>query len=126
MGSSTPANQRIHGVRVTGVLTTDAQLLRTAGNPPHAYLDLTIQPEVGLPYHARIDIGTDAIEHMRAEGLMPALRKSALVSLGAQGMAAPRTDHGHAVHQLLCAFGLVLLQPPPQQRAKGAGVPHAV
>lgn len=110
------ASRRPNGIRVTGVLVADAQLLRSAGSEPHAWIDLCLQPPEGLAYHARVDIGTDAADHMRAEGLMPSLRAHALVSVAAHGTALPRTDHHHAVHQLLSPYGLIFLAPPPANR----------
>lgn len=102
---------RIPGVRITGLLLQDAELALSAGAEPHALLTLVIQPPQGLPYWARMDVGTDAIDHMRLSAEMPALRKGALVSLAGHGTGPPRTDHGTAAHTLTGAHGLVITQP---------------
>lgn len=100
--------RRPHGLRITGPLVDDAQLVHTTGPEPHALLMLTVQAPKGLPYAARIDIGPDVVEHMRAEALLPRLRRHALVSVAAHGCLPQRTDHGHAVIPLIDAHGLVV------------------
>lgn len=112
------ASRRPHGIRVTGVLVADAQLMRSAGALPRAWIDLCLQPPEGLAYHARIDLGTDCADHMQAEGLMSSLRAHALVSVAAHGTALPRTDHHRAVHQLLNPYGLILLSPPATRQPR--------
>lgn len=107
------AAARLLGVRVTGTLVADAQLRPTTGREPHALLLLTVQPPQGLPYRAQIDLGTDLTEHMRVEQLLLALRQGALVSINGMGAGADRTDHGHAVHTLSAAHGLIVVGGAP-------------
>lgn len=107
MNTPHPAMPRPCGVRVTGMLLHDAELAMSTGREPHALLTLVIQPPQGLPYWARMDIGPDVADHMRAQRELPHLRKGALVSLAGLG-SGTRTDHGHAVHTLTSAHGLVV------------------
>jgi len=101
---------RPQGVRVTGTLQHDAHMAMSTGHVPHCFLTLQIEPPKGLPYWAQMDIGTDVVDHMRLEGLMPGLRKGALVSLAGLGSGL-RNDHGQFVHTLTEPYGLVVLKP---------------
>lgn len=94
-------------VRVTGVLTADADLAQTTGAQPHSLLTLLLQPPCGLPYLARVDLGCDITDHMAAEAELPRLRKGALVSVAGDALDL-RTDHGHAVLKLRGARALVI------------------
>jgi hypothetical protein len=91
-----PRLGHLASVRVTGVLTADAQLYPTAGRTPHALLMLQMQPAKGLPYEARLDLGTDVADHMLAQAELPWLRTGTLVSVAGDALEL-RTDHGHAV-----------------------------
>lgn len=98
-------------VRVTGVLTADAQLAHTPGREPHALLTLQLQPDKGLPYMARIDLGTDVADHMGAEAELPRLRTGALVSVAGDALEL-RHDHGHAVLRVVRARDAVVFCNP--------------
>jgi hypothetical protein len=93
---------RFASVRVTGVLSTDAHMAPTTGRESHQLLFLDFAPAAGLPYHATVDLGADAMDHMAAEGMLPALRAGALVSVGGDALQL-RTDHGHAVLRVVGA-----------------------
>lgn len=112
----TPAAQRCLGVRITGVLTNDAQLVASTGPEPHYLLMMSVQPPQGLPYDARLDIGTNVADHMQAEALLPRLRRNALVSVNAFGTLPQRTDHGHAVIPLIRPHGLVVVMDADHRR----------
>ena len=116
--AATPAapGLRLLGVRVTGTLTADAQLLHTTGNPPRAYLVACIQPPEGLPYLARVDIGTDLVEQMHAQQLLPALR---------QALHDPRmpaflctADDAPLVEQLSIGVGNLQIVNPARSKAR--------
>lgn len=94
------AYAQLASVRVTGVLMADAQLAPTLGRNPHALLMLRLQPKIGLPYEARIDLGTDVADHMQAEAELPHLRAGVLVSVAGDALEL-RNDHGHAVLRVL-------------------------
>lgn len=98
-------------VRVSGVLSEDAQICPTTGNPPHALLVLHLQPPAGLPYTARVDLGTDVADLMQAQADLPLMRRGAVVSVAADGLE-PRTDHGHASLRLVNARDAVLFTDP--------------
>lgn len=101
-------------VRVTGTLTADANLATNIGRTPGALLILDFAPPHGLPYHARIDLGTDVADHMQAETQLPYLRCGALVSVAGDALEM-RTDHGHAALRIVRARALVIpLDPIPQ------------
>lgn len=121
-GTVRPApGQPLDAIRVTGPLAEEARLTFSTGQPPHAFLFLHLAPLQGLAYHAQVDLGADAADHMAAEALLPQLRPGALVSVGARALRL-RTDHGHAVLQLLDARHALLLQGPvnPAQPAAPA------
>jgi hypothetical protein len=106
-------------VRVTGTLTTDADVAATVGQDPHVLLILDFAPPHGLPYHARIDLGTDVADHMQAEGYLPYLRTGALVSVAGDALEM-RTDHGHAALRVVRARALVIpCDPIPQPQQEG-------
>lgn len=108
-----PHQQFAHlaSVRVTGVLTADAQMAPTLGREPHALLMLQMQGKQGLPYVARIDLGADVADHMQAEGLLPRLRTGALVSVAGDALEY-RSDHGHAVLRVVRARDAVVFSDP--------------
>ena len=116
--------QALASVRVTGTLTDDADLCSGVGREPHAFLILRIEQPRGLPYEARIDLGTDVADHMAAEADLPYLRRGALVSVAGAGLQ-PRTDHGHAVLMVQRAHGLVIPLGDPIDNPSTEGVPHA-
>lgn len=89
-------------VRVTGVLTADAHLAPTTGRDPHTLLFLDFQPPHGLPYHATVDLGADAMDHMAAEADLPLMRRGALISVAGHALEL-RADHGHAVLRVVKA-----------------------
>lgn len=109
---------RLSNIRVTGTLTADAELATTMGNPPGAVLILDFAPPRGLPYHARIDLGTDVADHMQAQACLPYLRIGALVSTAGDALEM-RTDHGHAALRVVRARALVIpcdpIPQPPQE-----------
>lgn len=103
-------------VRVTGVLTRDADLATTIGRTPGAVLILDFAPPQGLPYHASVDLGTELADHMQAQAALPYLRIGALVSVAGDALAL-RTDHGHAALRIVGARALVIpLDPIPQPK----------
>ncbi len=95
-------------LRVTGALTCDARLTPTMGQPPHQMLWLDFAPHHGLPYKARVDLGTDLADHMQAEALLPQLRAGAVVTVAANALEL-RTDHGHAALALVDARDVLVL-----------------
>lgn len=101
----------VDDVRVTGVLAADAQLVTSAGREAHRFLLVDLKPAHGFPYHAQVDLGTDAHDHRAAEALLPQLRAGAVVSVGGTELRL-RTDHGHAVLAVLGARNVLLLQDP--------------
>ena len=111
---------RLSRLRVSGVLAEDAHIYPTTGTPPGALLLLKLQPIRGLAYHARVDLGTDVADHMAAEAELPRLRAGVLVSLAGAALEL-RTDHGHAVLQVLRARDVVAffdpIPNPAQQEA---------
>lgn len=106
-------------IRVTGTLAEDARLTFSTGAVPHAFLFVRLAPEHGLHYHAQVDLGDDTADHMAAEAMLPQLRRGALVSLGGRALRL-RSDHGHALLQVLDARHALLLQPPPAKAAPSA------
>jgi len=86
-------------VRVTGVLTQDAELRFTAGEAPRALLFLQVQQPSGLPYEVRQDCGCEPACLIAAKGKQRILRRGSVVTVYARGIT-PRIDHGHAVLKL--------------------------
>lgn len=119
------SGQPLHAIRVTGPLAEEARLTFSTGQPPHAFLVLRLAPLHGLAYHAQIDLGDDAADHMDAQALLPGMRAGALVSVAARALRL-RTDHGHAVLQLLDAEHVLLLQPTaaPARAAQPTNTTH--
>lgn len=99
--------QHLASVRVCGLLTADAQLATTTGAAPHGVLSLAFAPDNGLPYLARLDLGTNPLDHMQCEGHLPYLRAGALVSVAGHALEL-RTDHGHAALRVVNAHALVI------------------
>lgn len=100
-------------LRVTGSLTADA-CVAIGTSPTRRVLLLSLQPAVGLPYQARVDLGDDLADHMAAEALLPQLRTGAVVSVAGTHLDL-RTDHGHAVLVVRGAHNALLLRDPLQQ-----------
>lgn len=96
-------------VRATGVLTADAQLFPTTDGG--AFIQLQLQPARGLPYNARVQLGTDATAHLLAEAELAHLRAGALVSVAGDGLEL-RQDHGHAVLRIVGARDAVSFRDP--------------
>lgn len=105
----TPALAHLARLRVTGVLKEPAQMYPTAGGG--AFLLVKLQPAQGLPYHARVDLGTDLTDHMAAEAEIPSLRAGVLLSLAGDGLRL-QTDHGNAVLWVLGACDAVAFHDP--------------
>jgi hypothetical protein len=103
--------RHLGALRVTGSLTADAQLQLALGQPPHMHLVLALQPQEGLPYIARVDLGADAADHMGAEALLPQMRRGAVLSVAAQALEL-RTDHGHAALRLVQPHSVLILEGP--------------
>ncbi len=101
----------IDQLRVTGRLTEDARLVHSTGVEPHAFLYLQVAPAIGLPYRARVDLGTELADHMGTEALLPALRTGAIVSVAGSSLQL-RTDHHHAVLSIQHARHVLILQGP--------------
>lgn len=104
-------------LRVSGVLAADAQLYPTTGQPPHAVLMLQLQPERGLPFEARVDLGTDVADHINAKAELRHLRAGAFVSVAGDGLEL-RADHGHAALRVVHARDAVVFSDPinPQKQ----------
>jgi hypothetical protein len=98
-------------LRVTGSLVADAELRPTVDTPPHLVLCLQLQPERGLRYTARVDLGSDIADHLAAEALEPHLRTGAVLSVAAEALEL-QSDHGHAALRLVNAHSVVLLEGP--------------
>lgn len=114
-----PLWAELASVRVTGTLTGDADLAATIGRTPGALLILDFAPPHGLPYHARIDLGTELADHMHAEAQLPYLRRGALVSVAGDALEI-RTDHGHAALRIVRARALVIpCDPIPHSPQEG-------
>jgi len=107
--SAVAALARLACLRVTGVLTRDAQLYPTTGG--RAFLMLHLQPGTGLPYVARVDLGTDVADHMHAEAELPRLRAGVLVSVAGDALEL-RNDHGHAALRVVHARDAVAFHDP--------------
>lgn len=103
--SPRPAPYR-SAVRVSGTLVHDADLHTSVGAEPHAFLSLEIQPPQGLPYLARVDLGTSIAVHMQTTADLPYLRAGAVVSVAGDWLEL-RTDHGHAALRVVAARDLV-------------------
>lgn len=100
-------------LRVTGTLTEDARLYPTAGAKGHPgqLLFLNFAPAQGLPYRARVDLGTDIADHMEAEALLPHLRRGAVVSAAASALQL-RNDHDRQVLVLIDPRDVLVLEGP--------------
>ena len=104
-----PALAHLGRVRVAGVLAEDAQLFPAAAG--NAFIQLHLRPHQGLPYVARVLLGTDPADQMLAEAELPGLRAGVMVSLAGAGLAL-QTDHGHAVLRVVHARDLVVFTDP--------------
>jgi hypothetical protein len=103
-------------LRVTGTLTEDARLLPTLGAAPHLLLWVSLQPTQGLPYSARVDLGTDLADHMAAEALLPHMRSGAVISLAAESLRL-QTEHGNPTLALQHPHSVLLLSNPTPTQA---------
>lgn len=83
------------GLRITGQLTEDAQLLYTPGKRPAALLRLMVQTPIGLPYHVKHYLGDDPKTHFAAQTKLQILRRGSLVAVYCEGLRA-QSDHGTA------------------------------
>lgn len=100
-------------LRVNGTLAEDARLYAGTGWEPKLWLHLHLQPEHGLPYTGRVDLGDDLADHMAAEALLPHLRKGAVLSVAAHGVELC-TEHARHMLRLLQPYSVVLFgQPRP-------------
>lgn len=115
------AYAHLASVRVTGVLMVDAHMAPTVGREPRALLMLHLQPKVGLPYVARIDLGTDLADHMQAEAELPHLRAGVLVSVAGDALEL-QADHGHAVLRVVHARDAVSFSHPKSTQTSAASV----
>lgn len=101
---------RLHNlssVRVSGTLSTDADLGAGIGQSPGAVLLLQFQPPQGLPYVARMELGTSVADHLHAQAQLPYLRRGALVSVEGDSLEL-RADHGHAALRVVRARNLLI------------------
>lgn len=107
----TTAPPPIDHLRVTARLIEDARLVHSTGVEPHAFLYLQMAPAIGLPYRARVDLGTELADHMAVEALLPGLRTGAIVSVAGSSLQQ-RIDHHTAVLSIQHARHVLLLQGP--------------
>lgn len=108
-----PPFEQLASVRVTGVLRANAQLYPTAGagGVASATLILMLQPAKGLPYEARVDLGTNVADHVLAQAELRYLRAGALVSVAGDSLEL-RADHGDAVLRVVHARDAVSFSDP--------------
>lgn len=116
-----PAQPARHpgALRVTGTLTAPAELRPTTDVPMHLLLCVQLQPARGLPYVARVDLGTDPGDHLLAEELLRHLRTGAVLSVAAEALEL-RSDHDRQVLRLVQPHSVVLLEHATSQPADGA------
>ncbi len=117
--SALAAAAQLGSMRVSGVLLADAQLYATTNGGTFMQLDL--QPARGLPYTARVHLGTDPSARTLAEAELRHLRAGVLVSVAGDGLEV-RQDHGAAALRVVRARNAVSfhnpIDPPlPQERA---------
>lgn len=109
------ALQQLASVRVTGTLLQPGQITATPGSVPTYTLHLLFEPRHGLPYEARMQLGTDP---QAARSALPHLTTGALISVAGDALELV-TDHGLAVLALRGARDLVipldLISTPPQE-----------
>jgi hypothetical protein len=98
-------------LRVTGSLTSAAELRPTTDVPMRLLLCVQLQPERGLPYVARVDLGTDPSDHLAADALLPHLRAGAVLSVAAEALEL-RSDHACQVLRLVQPHSVLLLEHP--------------
>ena len=108
-----PRLAHLASVRITGVLTTDAQLDPTAGTggAPRAMLMLRLQQAQGLPFEARVDLGPHVADHLQAQAELHHLRAGVLVSVAGDALEL-RADHGDAVLRVVHARDAVSFSDP--------------
>lgn len=98
-----------HPLRVSGELTDHAQLLQRAGRDGGHLLQLEFKAARGVPYLARVDLGTDVADHMAVEQMLPALRPGATVTVAGTGLEL-RHLHGQPWLEVLGAHSAALLE----------------
>jgi len=108
-------------VRVTGLLTEPARIDTSTGPQPAAWLQLVFQPPQGLPYIARLCLGTEPAARWLAEACMPYLVNGALISVAGDALDL-QTDHGIAALRVRRARDLFIptgepITPNPQPEA---------
>jgi hypothetical protein len=111
-----PARPARHpgALRVTGSLTAPAELRPTTEVPMRLLLCVQLQPARGLPYVARVDLGTNPGDHLAADALLPHLRTGAVLSVAAEAMEL-RSDHDRQVLRLVQPHSVLLLEHPIEQ-----------
>lgn len=105
----TPALAHLARIRVAGVLADDTQLFPAAAG--NAYIQVRVQPQRGLPYFARVLLGTDVADHMLAQADVARMRAGVFVSLAGDALELQH-DHGLAVLRVLHARDLVVFSDP--------------
>ncbi|MEY4416904.1 MAG: hypothetical protein RIQ53_4197 [Pseudomonadota bacterium] len=85
------ALQQVPCIRLTGLLTEDAQIGVDADGRT-VWLRLQAQPVAGLPWRARVPLGSDPAQHQAARDMLPQLRRGAVASVAGQGVRVT-TDH---------------------------------
>lgn len=121
--TATPAHDIADQLRVAGRLTADARLVHSTGAMPHAFLFLDFAPALGMPYRARVDLGTELADHMAAEALLPQLRTGAAISVAGRALQL-RSDHHMAALAVVDAQAVLLLQHPHRPAPPVASAPQ--
>lgn len=101
------------GIRITGILSEDAQLGYTPGLKPTATLHFELCPAKGLPYRVRQHLGEDPSAHLSAAAKLVALRRGAEVAVYGAGLRA-QSDFGHAALFVLDVTDVHPLSMPPK------------
>ena len=94
-----PAAHHDGAIEIVGDLAQDAEL-RLGAKAGSAVLVFTVETGLGFPYEVIQPYSADPADLQAATVLQRALRRGASVRVTAHG-CLPRTDHGHAVLQLL-------------------------
>lgn len=96
-------------IRVAGVLHDDARLYPAGVGG--AFIALQIRPAQGLPYVARVPLGSNPSHHLQAQADVAHMRAGAMVSLAGDGLEL-QADHGHAALRVVHARDLVVFSDP--------------
>lgn len=104
-------------LRISGQLLADAHLGYTVGYAPCALLTLSFAADKGLPYSARIDLGSDVADHMAAAQLLVDLRAGQWVSVAADGLQV-QSDHGQQLLRLINPRDALALGDGPDRPAR--------